>query len=408
MPDITDLRRSLLEIYAAALRAVRGRRVVRDYLRRNPVAGPLEMVALGKAAASMARGALDVLGEQIARALVITKYGHCDPELPLECLQAGHPLPDENSLLAGERLLKFIGSAARDRELLFLISGGSSALVEVPAPGVMLPDLRRLNRWLLGSGLDIHAMNSVRMQISRIKGGRLAGFLEGRRALNLMISDVPGDDPAIIGSGLLVPGRRPTHPPPQLPGWIQELCNRARPAPVPDASSFRGVSSALVATNRQALDAALEEGRARGFAVHSRQEFFQGDALRLGARFARRLLEGPPGLYLWGGESSVLLPSSPRRGGRCQSLALAAARVVEGRDGICFLAAGSDGSDGPGGDAGALVDGGTIARGREEGLDPVEALRRADAGSFLEASGDLVRTGPTGTNVMDLVMALKS
>ncbi len=402
-----DPRQSLLEIYATALQAVEGRRVVRDHLQQHPVAEQVEMVAVGKAAASMARGALDVLGNRVAKALVITKYGHCDSDMNLECLQAGHPVPDENSLVAGRRLVEFIGSTAHDRQLLFLISGGSSALVECLPSGVALADLRRLNDWLLGSGLDIHAVNSIRKRVSRIKGGRLAGFLAGHKALNLMISDVIGDDPAAIGSGLLVPERRTTAIPQEVPGWIQKLCSHA-PSVAQDALCSGEVHSVVVATNRKALDAAQEEGRALGLAVYRCQEPFQGEARRLGERFSRLVLEGPAGLYLWGGESTVTLPSSPGRGGRSQSLALAAAQVLEGHGNILFLAAGTDGSDGPGGDAGALVDGGTIARGREEGEDAGRALERADAGVFLEASGDLIRTGPTGTNVMDLILALKS
>ncbi len=403
-----DPRMLLMEIHSAALRAVDGRRVVRGWLRRHPVDGAVYLIAIGKAATSMMRGALDVLGEGVARALMITGYGQCecDGAPGFECLEAGHPLPDHGSLMAGRRLLEFIDSAPMEAGFLFLISGGSSALVELLPEGVTLEDLRRMNGWLLGSGLDIHALNSVRIGVSCIKGGRLALRLNGRSALNLVLSDVPGDDPATIGSGLLVAAQHQLRAG-ELPGRIERACLSAPPLPRPEDPCFRRVRTVIVAGNRQALDAAAEEGRARGLQVHLHPQPFAGDARELGERFARKLLDGPAGLWVWGGESTVTLPPSPGRGGRCQNMALAAARVLNGSSGILFMAAGTDGRDGPGAAAGAVVDGGTVARGERQGLDACRALQGADAGRFLEASGDLLRTGPTGTNVMDLVLALK-
>ena len=401
-------RKILLDIYAAALQAVDGRRVVRDYLQHHPVYSEVNLIAIGKAAASMTRGALDVLDADIRRALIITKNGHCDPSLSFECLQSGHPVPDGNSLIAGERLLRFVTSVPAGTIPLFLISGGSSSLVEVASKGVGLDELSRVNSWLLGSGLDIAAMNAVRKRISCIKGGRLAKYLCGRRVLNLMISDVVGDDPATIGSGLLTPDSEQNLLPwEKLPRWLQELCRREAAAPEADASCFRSVESVVLANNRQATEAAAMAGSAAGLPVYRSTDLFHNDALQLGKQFARQVLEGPSGLYIWGGESTVTLPPSPGRGGRNQSLALAAAQVLAGNDAIFFLAAGTDGTDGPTESAGALVDGGTVIRGRCEGLDAGECLSRADAGTFLEASGDLICTGPTGTNVMDLVLSLK-
>jgi len=356
----------------------------------------------------MTRGALDVPDANISRVLIITKRGHCDPSLPFECLQSGHPVPDENSLKGGERLLQFVTSIPTDTIPLFLISGGSSSLVEVLPEGVGLDELCRVNGWLLGSGLDIAAMNAVRKRISCIKGGRLAKYLCGRSTLNLMISDVMGDDPATVGSGLLAPDSNENLLPwEKLPGWLQKLCRQDPAASDVEALCFHSVESVILANNRQATEAAAKAGSAAGLAVYRSTDLFHNDALQLGKRFARQVLEGPPGLYIWGGESTVILPPSPGRGGRNQSLALAAAQVLAGNDAIFFLAAGTDGTDGPTESAGALVDGGTVMRGRNEGLDAAEYLSRADAGSFLETSGDLICTGPTGTNVMDLVLSLK-
>lgn len=401
-------RKVLLDIYAAALHAVNGRNVVRCYLQHNPVHPKVNLVAIGKAAACMAEGALDILDRNINRALIVTKTGHCSSSLPFACLQAGHPVPDENSLAAGRQLLRFVTSTPRDTKLLFLISGGCSSLVEVLPEGVGLNELRQMNSWLIGSGLDISAMNAVRKRVSCIKGGRLAEQLRGCSALNLMISDVVTNDPATIGSGLLVPDEGGRIPPgDQLPEWLQLLLHRAPVAPEIDAVCFQSIENKIIADNRQAILAAARAGRAMGLSVYQHLEPFSGDALVAAARFARQVLDGPAGLYLWGGESTLMLPESPGRGGRAQSFALAAARVLAGDNSVFFLAAGTDGTDGPTESAGALVDGGTLRRGRNEGLDPDESLSRADAGTFLEASGDLVCTGPTGTNVMDLVMALK-
>lgn len=210
-----------------------------------------------------------------------------------------------------------------------------------------------------------------------------------------------GDDPAIVGSGLLCPPGE-TAVLPSLPAWLAE---RLPPAgPVVDTSPPR---HHLVATLAQALAAAAARARATGFPVHLEQGYLEGDARRVGEDFGRFLLRAAPGIYLKGGETTVRLPQHHGRGGRNQHLALAAARVIAGHPGILVLAAGTDGSDGPTGDAGALVDGGTLERGRLQGLDAETALRRADSGGFLEATGDLVRTGPTGTNVTDLLVGLK-
>lgn len=408
---MTMERTSLLHLYRHALAAVAGDHLVATHLERAPPPGPVYAVAVGKAAAAMLQGALAALGGRLAAALLITKYGYLGGvcrDQRVTCIESGHPLPDAASLEAGRRLLAFLALAPPGAELLFLTSGGASALVEVLPAGVGLDDLARANRWLLACGADIDAVNRVRKGLSRIKAGRLAAFLDGRPVRNLLLSDVPGDDPRVIGSGLLVPHPASAlHVAGDLPPWLRDLLGRAPPPPPADAPAFARIATHLLAGNHEARAAAAARARAAGLAVHGDPGVFQGDAVDLGRHFARRLLDGPPGLYLWGGESTVRLPEQPGRGGRSQSLALAAARALAGRDGVLLLAAGSDGSDGPTVDAGALVDGATVARGRAEGLDPDDCLRRADAGTFLAASGDLLQTGPTGTNVMDLVLGLK-
>ncbi len=406
----TESRKELLSLLVTALDAVSGEAVVRRYFERHPISRSCYLVAIGKAAAAMTTGAVAALASNLRRGLVITKYGH-GAGLPhdhrLQLIESGHPLPDEQSLAAGDALLAFIAATPADAQLVFLISGGASSLVEVLPAGMDIDRLRRLNDWLLASGLPIDAMNRVRKSISGIKAGRLAACLEQRPCLSLMLSDVPSDEPAVIGSGLLVPHGESelSLEGIDLPGWISELLQKQ--VPLPEWSAFRDIHGVLLASNSTARHALAEAGKETGHAVRLHDENYQGDAGKLGRQFAREVIQGEPGIRIWGGESTVRLPAGPGRGGRNQHLALAAAQVLAGHDDCLLLAIGTDGSDGPTEDAGALVDGGTIARGEGEGFDATRALKRADAGTFLEASGDLIQTGPTGTNVMDLVIGLK-
>lgn len=393
----------LLSLYRAALQSVRGERVVAAHLHQHPLPGEWAVVSLGKAAASMALGAQKALAGQIHSGLVITKYGHGEPRLDAarwQQLESGHPLPDANSLVAGEALLHYLDTLPQGLPLLFLLSGGASALAEALPEGVDPETLARVNGWLLGAGLSIGEMNAVRMRLSRIKGGRLLQHLGERRCVQLMISDVPGDDPAIIGSApLMRPQSAPL--PSHLPPWLDSLLERCAQPP---ASASARVESHIIASNEAARLAAAAAAREMGLRVHDHPGHFQGSCESLAREFVSTLCRGGPGIYLWGGESSVHLPATPGRGGRNQHLALLAALEMEARPGCLLLVAASDGSDGPTTDAGALVDGATIRRGVQEGFEPERALRCADSGRFLEASGDLVETGPTGTNVMDIVI----
>jgi hydroxypyruvate reductase len=401
--------RTLLD---AALLSVDGKSIVTDELRQR-IEPYGSIVAIGKAASAMLDGALEVLPD--SRALLITKDGHVSPALHhragVEIVEAGHPLPDARSLDAGRRLLAFIAAAPADRPLLFLLSGGASSLVEVLPVGVSLEDWRRVNTWLLGSGLDIHAMNAVRKRLSRIKGGRLLEHLGGQRALVLLISDVPGDDPASIGSGLLSPwvsAWAEAALSDTLPDWLRALLNAAPFPPALDDPRWASVEARILAGNATALDGAVRAALCLGVPIHRHDELLRGDAAETGARLARELIDAPPGVHLWGGETTVNLPEQPGRGGRNQHLALSAALALEGQTGIALLAAGTDGTDGVTEDAGACVDGDTVALMRARGIDPGDALRRFDSGTALDVAGALVHTGPTGTNVMDVVLALKS
>jgi len=397
------------QVFAAALGSVDGRVAVRRALGAAAPPDRVWLIAIGKAAAAMTQGALDCLGPRLLGGLVVDK---APPPASfaahgLAALTGGHPLPTLVSLRAGEALLAVLARTPPDATLLFLISGGASSLVEVPVVGLALAELERLNRWLLGSGLPIGPMNLVRTAVSRIKGGGLLATLPPRPLRVLAISDVPGDDPRVIGSGLLVP--RPDLEAAlvglALPPWLREWVDLGLAQRW--AGSHPGPPIELVATLDTAKEAAAQAARAAGLAVRVHPRFLAGDAAGQGRELARQVREGPPGLQIWGGETTVRLPAQPGRGGRNQHLALAAAQELAGCRDCLLLAAGTDGSDGPGEDAGALVDGGTLERGARAGFDAADALARADSGRLLAATGDLIHTGPTGTNVMDLVLGLR-
>jgi hydroxypyruvate reductase len=415
MNDFTErsgrLRGQLLQLYRQGLGAVEGRRCVARHLRAHPIAGPVRAVAIGKAAESMLAGAREVLGAELVAALLITRQGHALARAPAgtEIIEAGHPLPDAGSLLAGRRLLEFLAAGPADAQWLFLISGGASSLIEVPVADMGLPELRRFNQWLLASGLPIAQMNALRRRLSCIKGGRLLARLQGGPARALLISDVPGDDPAVIGSGLLFPpADEPALEQAMLPAWLRDWLLRAGESTLDALSHTVPVTGEIVAGLDLALDAIEEAARVAGLPVYRQARRLEGDAESTGRELAGALLQGPAGVYLWGGETTVRLPEHPGQGGRCQHLALAAATVLAGRRGMALLAAGTDGSDGPGDAAGACVDGGTLARGTAEQLDARAALVQADAGRFLAAAGDLLDTGPTGTNVADVAIGIKT
>ncbi|MBP6514521.1 MAG: DUF4147 domain-containing protein, partial [Steroidobacteraceae bacterium] len=380
----------LLRLYRTALLAVDGRRRVRAALAGPQDGATLWVLAVGKAAAAMTLGALDAYGPSLTRALVISRPGHFDPELSripsLTCVGAGHPLPDEQSLAAGQAARQFAAEAPPGQRVLLLVSGGASSLIELLPEGVGLEDLRRIVSWALANGVDIAHLNAMRRRLSLVKDGRLAGWFAHCAARGLVISDVPGDDPALVGSGLLKAGvsgpAASASAAPAWPAWAAELASAAA---VPAAGPLAfGVD--VVARMDDALAAAERAGLAAGLIVERHAARIDGDAIEVARAVTLDLATGSANLHLWGGEPTVRLPPAPGRGGRAQHLALAAARWIAGHDGLCLLAAGTDGTDGNTEDAGALVDAGTVDRGGADGLDPDDFLRRADSGTFLEDS----------------------
>ena len=409
------MRQQLLECFQKTLESIHGQFCVRQALSEHPVKSKqCTVVAIGKAAQAMAQGAEQVLAEKLLGGLIITKHQHSDVAAlsqQWQCHEAAHPVPDETSIEAGRRLLEFL-SNHDDLPVLFLISGGTSSLVEVLPEHISLEQWQRLNEWLLASGLDIASINAIRKSVSDIKGGKLLKHLQNRDVHALLISDVPGDHPHIIGSGLLFV-EHDDHLSEinlDMPEWLTQLIENSGPDNTENCIHDGQLSSQqVIISNRMAMESAAECLRTTGQSVFLHEEILTGDAGQTGKKLASYLRdEAESGFHIWGGETTMILPDSPGRGGRNQHLALSAACEISGNEQITLLAAGTDGSDGPTEDAGGVVDGGTIARGQLAGLDEVECLLRADSGSFLEAAGDLLYTGPTGTNVMDLVIAIKN
>lgn len=408
--SIATARKYLLDCYAIALHAVDASKVMIDYLEKYPLEKQrYRLVAIGKAAVLMAQGVWKKSAERIESGLVIAPQEASmlwsTPPACIEIIVSSHPIPNELSLAAGQRLLNFLAKADATTPLIFLISGGTSSLVEVLSESMTLLDLQRLNHWLITNAIPIHEMNRVRKAVSQIKGGRLAAHLTAHSIIQYLISDVPGDRPADIGSGLLVADSADNFLPATLPGWIRSLVTRS--SVLPNESSVNAhVQTQIVASNSLARSAVMQFVQESGITVQCNIEI-SGDAIVTGADIAQQVIAGDAGIYLYGGETVVTLPALPGIGGRCQSLALSAAHHLDGHHDIVLLAASTDGSDGSSGIAGALVDGATCGRGRLAGHDAIAALSQADAGTYLQETGDLIDTGQTGTNVMDLVIAIK-
>ncbi|WP_281972706.1 glycerate kinase type-2 family protein [Ruegeria faecimaris] len=365
-----EQRQTATRIWQAGVDAVGGYAATLSAL--NDVEQPNQILAVGKAAAAMTRAALDHFGP--LPALVVTKDGHGDA-LPdhVRVIEASHPVPDIRSLQAGRALREMVQSMGSSSHLLLLASGGASSLAEDLVPGKTLANLEQLNRKLLSEGLNISEMNAERRKLSQIKGSGLLAQFKGAKATVLAISDVPGDDLNVIGSGI---------------------------GALPEPRDFQGVAH-IIASNKHARAAAVRQAMAEGAPVLANEECLHDDLKSIAARLGPRLRDMPEGVMVFGGEPTVVLPRNPGKGGRNQALALALAREIAGIAGLTLLVGGTDGTDGPTQAAGAIVDGTTWGDGAEK------ALRDADSSSYLERANALFVTGPTGTNVMDLIVAIR-
>jgi hydroxypyruvate reductase len=370
----------------------------------------------GKAVVSMASAVVDILGEHLTCGTVVTKYEHARgwSHPAFELIEAGHPVPDENSVRGAQAVAELARQATERDLVICLISGGGSALLTRPAEGLTLDDFQRLTDGLLRSGATINEINAVRKHCSGIKGGNLARLTAPARLVTLILSDVIGDPLDVIASG-------PTVPDSTTVEEAEEVLERhgiagavsLRETPKPGDPVFVRVQNIVVGSNRLAALAAVEKARALGFEALLLGTYVEGEAREV-AQVAAALAKGmradgdplqPPACLVWGGETTVTIRGAGK-GGRNQELALAAALALDGWPGVLLMALATDGTDGPTDAAGAVVTGETMARARELGLNVRAALDANDSYHFFEALDDLICTGPTGTNVNDLLFIL--
>jgi len=429
-------RSSLKEIFQAAVEAVDPYRAVtlhKDTVRNRFISGGYEhllVIAFGKAACAMAKAAEDSLGDLGISGAVITKYDHCAAERRpdrLKVFEGGHPLPDMGGVKATREAIELLRRADERTLTLFLISGGGSALLVSPCDPVTLEEKQNVTKLLLLGGADIYELNTVRKHISAVKGGRLAEIAHPASVLSLILSDVMGDNLDVIASG-------PTAPDPstyqealdtlekfrireKVPAHVLKIIEDGVQGTIPDTPQkgspiFDQVTNIIIGSNILALEAAKKKAEELGMRAEIFSTEVRGEALDAGKLLAYAALErknskdfSEPLCLISGGETIVTVRGSGM-GGRNMEFALGFASEIKGTGGITLLSAGTDGNDGPTDGAGAIVDGNTITKGNTAGRDLEAYLKNSDSYHFLKAVGDLLITGPTGTNVMDIQVTI--
>jgi hydroxypyruvate reductase len=439
--DTDSLRRDAEAIFRAGLRAADAGLAVSRHLHREGKTisvggmsfsldriGRIRVVGMGKASAAMARAVEAVLGDRIDGGLVVVKDGHALPLARIRVREAAHPVPDARGVQATRELMEMVAGSEAGDLLFCLISGGGSALAPAPAPGVALEEIQEVTRLLLASGATIHEMNTIRKHLSRLKGGRLARMTYPATLVSLILSDVVGDDLDTIASGPTVPdggtygdcleilrkrGIRES-----APTAVRTLLEAGARGEIPETPkagdpAFAGARNLIVGSNRMALEASRARAAELGYEVVLPPGLEEGEAREVAqahVALARKIREsrGPgarPTCILTGGETTVTLRGGGT-GGRNQEFVLAAALEMDGMDGVVVLSGGTDGTDGPTDAAGALADGETVRRGAGLGLEAGSHLNNNDAYPLFRRLGDLLMTGPTFTNVMDLRVVL--
>jgi glycerate 2-kinase len=414
----TSARAALRTLFHTAIAAADPRAVLAQHLPPRPIKGRCVVVGGGKSAAVMAAALEDAWPDVALEGTVVTRYGHAVPTRRIEVIEASHPVPDENSERGARRLLERVQGLTRDDMVIALMSGGASALLAAPAGGLTLADKQAINRTLLACGANITEMNCVRKHLSAIKGGRLAAAAAPARVVTLAISDVPGDDPAVIGSGPTVPdatsfaearaliARYRIIPPPAVAVRLTRDDDET-----PKPGSLPNVEFRMIATPMMALDAMAAKARALGLTPLILGDALEGEAAQMGtvmagiARSIRAHNEPlrPPAVLLSGGETTVSMSGrTSGKGGRNTTFLLGLAIALDGAPGIWATAGDTDGIDGMDEIAGALLAPDTLSRARANGLDARKSLAEHDSHGFFGAIGDLIVTGPTLTNVNDI------
>ena len=411
-------RQALRALFDAAVAAADPRVVLAAHLPPKPTKGRVVVVGGGKSAAVMAAALEDAWPDVPMKGVVVTRYGHAVPTQRIEVIEASHPVPDANSERGARRLLEQVRGLTEDDLVIALMSGGASALLASPAEGLTLADKQAINKALLACGANITEMNAVRKHLSAIKGGRLAAAAAPARVVTLAISDVPGDDPAVIGSGPTVPdattfaearaliARYGIVPSPAVADRLaQDADETPKPGSLPH-STFR-----MIATPLMALRAAAKTAGSFGFTPLILGDALEGEAREMGtvmAGIARSILDHgypvkAPAVLLSGGETTVTLGAGPYgHGGRNTEFLAGLAVALNGAPGVWGMAADTDGVDGMDEIAGAILTPDTLARLRAQGLDARAMLAGHDSHRLFGSVGDLIVTGPTLTNVNDI------
>jgi glycerate 2-kinase len=414
---ISEPRAFLTSLFEAAVKAADPLAAIRAHLPEKPK-GRTIVVGAGKAASQMA-AAFESLWDGPLEGIVVARHGPIAACERIRVLQSAHPVPDEAGLAGSAELLRLVEGLTPDDLVVALISGGGSSLLPAPPAGLTLDDEIAVNRALLASGAPISAMNVVRKHVSRVKGGRLAFAAAPAKVVSLIVSDVPGDNPAFVASGPTIPDLSTPADAlaiveryrMELPEAVmRHLTSSEAAAPPPDNAAFANHERHIIASAAVSLEAAAARARQYGIEAAILSDAIEGEAADIGRMHAAIARETAwrnrpfrkPVVILSGGETTVTISGKNYgKGGRNSEFLLSFALDIDGADGIYALAADTDGIDGSEDNAGAFADGGTIARMRGAGGDPSDHLARHDAWSAFHASGDLFVPGPTGTNVND-------
>nr|WP_210307298.1 glycerate kinase [Aquamicrobium lusatiense] len=406
----------MTSIFEAAVAAADPERTIREHLPKPPK-GRTIVIGAGKGAAQMA-AAFEKVWEGPLEGLVVTRYGYSAPTQRIEVIEAAHPVPDKAGLDAAQRLLRQVEGLSADDLVVALVCGGGSALLPAPAGSLTLDDEIAVNEALLASGAPISVMNAIRKHVSAIKGGRLAAWAHPARVVSLIVSDIPGDNPALVASGPTVPDAASRADALkaieaygiELPQAVMAHLNSPEAdAPHPDDERFSRNEVKLIASAAVSLEAAAAEAKRQGIEAVILSDSIEGEAREVGsvhAAIAREIATrnrpfSKPVLLLSGGETTVTLRAKGK-GGRNSEFLLSFALGIDGFDGIHALAADTDGIDGSEDNAGAFCDGETVRRMRSAGIDARALLAANNAWTAFDAVDDLFVPGPTGTNVNDL------
>lgn len=438
---IERMREDATAIFYAGLQAVEPGVAVKNFCRRENNSllvgnrvydlarfNNLFVVGAGKASAAMASAIEDLVGDRITSGIINVKYEHVTDLRHIELREAGHPVPDENGESGSHAILKLVADAGEKDLVLCLMSGGGSALLPLPADGLSLKDKQETIKVLLSCGATIHEINAIRKHTSKMKGGRLARAVYPASLVSLILSDVVGDNLDVIASGPTVPDSstfsecreilKKYNIIDRLPETVVRQIDAGTSGEIPETPktgdpAFETTQNLIVASNFEAITAAKAKAERLGYHTVILSSMIEGETKHVAhvhGAIGREIIRSgnpvpAPACILSGGETTVTI-TGKGLGGRCQEFALAAAMDISGSDNIVILSGGTDGTDGPTDAAGAVADSYTITRAADMGLDPRHYLSDNDSYHFFENLGDLFKTGPTNTNVMDLRIVL--